>query len=153
MNPKSHLTTLRILLVLSLVNAVLTAGAYFFMALLMPTIDSFYQANSAMFPGEFAVMWERMTAVPRPLFAAWGALCVLSFVGCILMWNLRRSGFHAYAIAQLLLLLLPLLFLGKGYLGLGDVMFTALFLVVYWLLLRQLGVFGGEDAGNQPPAE
>lgn len=153
MNPKPHQTTLRILLVLSLVNAVVSAVAYLGMALLLPTMGRMVEANSALFPAEFAVMWERMAAVPRPLYAAQSALYILSFVGCILMWNLRRSGFHAYAIAQLLLLLLPLLFLGKAYLGLGDLMFTALFLTVYYLLLRQLGVFERENTGDQPPAE
>lgn len=135
--------TLRILLVLSLVHATLSAMTYFGMALFLPMIENIYRTNTAQLPGEFAIMWERMSAVPRPLYAAQGALAVLSFVGCILMWNLRRSGYHAYAIAQLLLLLLPLLFLGKGYLGPGDLMFTALFLLIYFLLLRQLGVFGG----------
>ena len=148
MNPKPHLTTLRILLVLSLVNAVVSAVAYLGMALLLPSMGRMVEANSALFPAEFAVMWERMAAVPRPLYAAQSALYILSFAGCILMWNLRRSGFHAYAIAQLLLLLLPLLFLGKAYLGLGDLMFTALFLTVYYLLLRQLGVFGVRGADN-----
>ena len=153
MNPKPHLTTLRILLVLSLVSAVVSAVAYLGMALLLPSMGRMVEANPALFPAEFAVMWERMAAVPRPLYAAQSALYILSFVGCILMWNLRRSGFHAYAIAQLLLLLLPLLFLGKAYLGLGDLMFTALFLTVYCLLLRQLGVFDREPADNQPPGE
>ena len=148
MNPKPHQTTLRILLVLSLVNAVVSAVAYLGMALLLPSMGRMVEANSALFPAEFAVMWERMAAVPRPLYAAQSALYILSFSGCILMWNLRRSGFHAYAIAQLLLLLLPLLFLGKAYLGLGDLMFTALFLTVYYLLLRQLGVFGVRGADN-----
>ena len=131
MNPKPHQTTLRILLVLSLVNAVVSAVAYLGMALLLPTMARMVEANSALFPAEFGVMWERMAAVPRPLYAAQSALYILSFAGCILMWNLRRSGFHAYAIAQLLLLLLPLLFLGKAYLGLGDLMFAALLLAVY----------------------
>ena len=61
------------------------------------------------------------------------------------MWNLRRSGYHCYAIAQLLMLALPLLFIGKGFLGLGDVMMTALFLVVYYLQLKRLDVFSPKE--------
>lgn len=134
--------TLRILLVLSMLYAILAAVSYLGMSLMLPALQRIYEANPAVLPDQFAVMWERLVAVPRLLYAAQGALALLSFVGCLLMWHLRRSGFHAYAIAQLLLLLLPLLFLGKGYLGLGDIMFTLLFLLVYFLLLRQLGVFG-----------
>ena len=134
--------TLRILLVLSLVYSALSALAYLGMSLLMPSMQRIYEANPTLLPGEMVVMWERIAAVPRILYAVQGLLAALSFTGCILMWHLRRSGYHTYAIAQLLLLLLPLLFLGKGYLGLGDIMFTALFLLVYFLLLRQLGIFG-----------
>ena len=142
--------TLRILLVLSLISAALSAIAYLGMALLMPTFDRVYSDNPTLLPDQMGVMWERMAAVPRLLYAVQGVMAVLSFVGCILMWNLRRSGYHAYAIAQLLLLLLPLLFLGKGYLGLGDLMLTALFLLVYYLLLRQLGIF---SAAKEEPSD
>jgi hypothetical protein len=66
------------------------------------------------------------------------------------MWKLRRSGFHFYAIAQLLMLVLPLLFMGKGFLGLGDVMFTALFLLIYYLQLKSLGAFDGDNTADPP---
>ncbi|MBP3763827.1 MAG: hypothetical protein J6I49_08125 [Bacteroidales bacterium] len=142
----NHKLTLRILLVLSMLNAGMSALAYLAMAVLLPQFQQVYEAQPDLVPETMHVMWERMAAVPRLYHAAWALLNVLSLAGCILMWNLRRSGFHAYAIAQLLLLLLPLLFLGKGYMGLGDIMFTGLFLLVYFLLLKSLGVFDSERA-------
>ena len=87
---------------------------------------------------------------PRRSHRAMAALSLMSVVGCVLMWNIRRSGFHFYAIAQLLMLVLPLLFLGTGYLGLGDVMFTALFLLVYYLQLKGLGAFDNDDPTPEP---
>ena len=68
----------------------------------------------------------------------------------IVCGKLRRSGFHFYAIAQLLMLVLPLLFMGKGFLGLGDVMFTALFLLIYYLQLKSLGAFDGDNTADPP---
>jgi ABC-type transport system involved in cytochrome bd biosynthesis fused ATPase/permease subunit len=57
------------------------------------------------------------------------------------MWRLRKSGFHLYTLAQLLVLLITVLFLGRGALSLGSVMFTLLFVVYYYIALRNLGVF------------
>ena len=128
--------TLRILLVFSMIGGLASAFSYFMMAAFMPHIERLVESQPALLPDQMHVMWERMAAIPRPFYAALGALNLLSLVCCILMWNLRRSGFHTYTIAQLLLLLLPLLFLGKAYLGLGDIMFTALFLLIYYLLMR-----------------
>jgi hypothetical protein len=34
--------------------------------------------------------------------------------------------------------------MGKGYLGLGDLMFTALFVFIYYRQLKQLGAFDDE---------
>ena len=84
-------------------------------------------------------------SIPQPFYAGMAVLGLLSVVGCVLMWNLRRSGYHCYAIAQLLMLALPLLFIGKDFLGLGDVMMTALFLVVYYLQLKRLDVFSPKE--------
>ena len=95
-------------------------------------------------------LWERAAAIPRMFYAAMAILGLLSIAGCILMWNLRRSGLHFYAIAQLLMIVLPLLFLGKGYLGLGDIMFTALFLLVYYIQLRKYGAFDLTEEESSP---
>ena len=96
-------------------------------------------------PEEFYATMERMFEVPKSYYLVCSLLFALELAGAILMWNLRRSGFHSYTIARLLLLLLPLLFLGRGYVAVGDIMFALLFILVYYLLLRQLGVFGAKS--------
>lgn len=136
--------TLRILLVLSLINAVGSAVSFSFMATLMPYFQNFYSLHSDMFPAEFLTVWNRIVEIPRPYFAAGAVLYILEIVGCILMWRLRSSGFHCYTLSQLLLLLLPLLSLGKGFIGLGDIMFSLLFVAIYYMKLKSLGVFSPE---------
>ena len=143
-------TALRILLVLSMISAGYSIFANFSMAFFLPLMDRFYQANSEMFPEEFFTLWERMATVPQSYYAGLAVLAILSLAGCILMWNLRRSGFHCYTIAQLLMLALPLLFLGKGFFGLGDLMFTILFIYLYYILLKKLDVFSPGQEISDP---
>lgn len=54
----------------------------------------------------------------------------LSFTGIILMWKMRKTGFHFYTLAQLMILLLTAI-LGKAYIGVGDIMMTLLFIAFY----------------------
>lgn len=135
-----------ILLVMSIIYGSMMFFSSFIMAVALPAIEKVYTTNQNLLPAEIFTAWERMAAVPRPFYAAMAFFGLLSVVGCVLMWNLRRSGYHCYAIAQLMMLVLPLLFLGKGYLGIGDVMLTALFLFVYYLQLKRLGAFGPEES-------
>lgn len=139
-------TVLKILLVLSMISAAGNMLSYLIMALFLPALTNIYATHPDLMPAEFYTLWESMAAVPRPYYAGMAALSALSFAGCILMWKLHRGGFHCYAIAQLMMLALPLLFLGKGYLGIGDMMFTALFLLMYWMLLKSLGVFAPKES-------
>lgn len=142
---------LKVLLVLSILSASANILSNFAMAFFLPALDRFYQANASLLPSEMFTLWERMAAVPQSYYGGLAVLSVLSLAGCILMWNLRRSGFHCYTIAQLLMLVLPLLFLGKGYFAIGDLMFTLLFILIYFLQLKKLGVFSsGEELPNAP---
>ena len=138
---KSNLTTLRVLLVMSMIGSGMSLLAYLMMACLLPQFREVYEANQNLFPEQFVTAYERMLEIPQRFYAGCTVLYALSLMGVILMWKLRKSGFHCYALAQLLLLLLPVLFLGRAYLGLGDIMFTLLFVASYYLLLKSLGVF------------
>ena len=86
-----------------------------------------------------------MMEVPRTYYIGCALLYGLEVLGAAFMWNLRATGFHCYTLARLLLLIMPLLFLGRGFVGIGDVMFAILFIFVYWSLLRQLGAFNKQE--------
>ena len=131
-------TLFRVLLVLTMVWAGLSAFAYLMMALMMPSMQAIYEQNPALVPEEFTVMMQRLFEVPRGYYAGAGVLYAVEVLGAAFMWHLRWTGFHCYTIARLLLLLLPLLFIGRGFVGVGDIMFALLFIVVYYLLLRQM---------------
>lgn len=136
-----------ILLVLSIIYGAMMFFSCFGLAVAMPALNNFYSAHPDILEEFHATTaWESLAAVPRPFFVAMSLFALLSVVGCVLMWNLRKSGYHCYAIAQLMMLVLPLLFLGRDKLGIGDIMFTALFLFVYYLQLKRLGVFAPKES-------
>lgn len=135
----SNRTTLRVLLVLSMIGSGFSFLGYAVMAAAMPAVQAAFGQMQQQVPAELAVAYERLFAMPRLFFAVSAVLCALSLLGVTLMWRLRRAGFHCYALAQLLLLIVPVLFLGKEFLGLGDIMFTALFVAAYYFLFKSLG--------------
>ena len=147
----SNRTFLHVLLVLTMVWAGLSCFAYLMMGLLMPSMQTIYEQSPGMMPEEFTVMIQRLFEIPRGYYAGAGVLYGLEVLGAALMWRLRWTGFHCYTLARLLLLLLPLLFIGKGFVGVGDIMMALLFIVVYYLLLRQLNAADNQDKPPLPP--
>ena len=141
----SSRTFLRILLVITFISAGLSALVYLIMGVSLPTVQNYYAANPSVLPEQFTTVMERMMEVPRTYYIGCALLFGLEVLGAAFMWNLRATGFHCYALARLLLLIVPLLFLGRGFVGIGDVMFAILFIFVYWSLLRQLGAFNKQE--------
>ena len=138
-----HKTTLHILLVLTFISAGFNLFAYAMTALLKPEMQQMMADMPQLVPEQMQTYMDSFLSQPRMLFLAMALLYALEFAGGVLMWNIRASGFHAYTLARLLLLLVPMLFLGKAFVQLGDVMFAVLFILVYWMLMKNLGAFGG----------
>ena len=141
-------TLFHILLVITFIFAGLSAFSYLMTALLLPTMQQIYADNPTLLPEQFSVMMQQMLDTPRGFFLGAGLLYVLEVLGAALMWRLRWSGFHCYTLARLLLLLLPALFLGRSFVGIGDIMMALLFVAVYYMLMRQLTA-----APPEPPQE
>lgn len=111
--------------------------------LTLPFLKTMYQTGSMTFPSEMTVYIEQFFETPQSFFLCSALLYGLSLTGVILMWNLRKSGFHLYTLAQLLVMLVTLLFQGRERLPLGNIMLTLLFITYYYIALRNLGVFSG----------
>ena len=135
---------LRIILVLSIIGSGMYFFAYLMYGLALPAFKSMYLSGSMTFPSEMTVYIESLLETPRSFFICCALLYGLSLTGVILMWNLRKGGFHLYTLSQLLVLLVTILFLGKERVALGDIMFTILFIAYYYIALRNLGVFSKE---------
>lgn len=139
---------LRIILTLSIIGSGLYFISYLMTGLTLPALKAMYQSGSISFPPETTVLVEQFFETPRSFFLCSALLYAASLTGVILMWNLRKSGFHLYTLAQLLVMLVTLLFLGRERLPLGDIMFTLLFIVYYYIALRNLGVFSRTVAND-----
>lgn len=143
---------LRIVLVLSLIGSAYGFINNLFTCIALPFLTSQYQAgvmegpialmcNMAGVPADlFKASFEEMLAVPRTFYLISGLLYGCSLAGVILMFCFKKNGFHFYTIAQLLILIVTILFLGKSHVPLGDIMFTALFIGYYFLSLKNLGI-------------
>lgn len=67
----------------------------------------------------------------RWFFVAGFLLSFFSIFGAVKMWNLQKKGFHLYTISQILLLMLPLIFIKTGGLQSVDFLITAMFVAMY----------------------
>ena len=122
----------------------------------LPDVRTIMQGSMQMMPEMFQDTYEMMLAIPVAYYAASAILFALALAGAVLMWRLRGMGFHYYTIAKLLLIGTPLVFIGRQYLNIGDLMMSVLFIVFYYLTLRSLEVFSNHkksepEEGEQTP--
>ena len=68
---------------------------------------------------------------PHKFFVIATILMGASLLGAIFMWNLKKIGFHIYASAQIIYLILPFIFFNGEANPLLNVITTALFVYLY----------------------
>ena len=146
---KKGIKTLHILLIISFVYTGMWTICHFMLGLTGPdaratmleVYQSMAQKNETF--SAYALLCEQLFAVPQWYYLICGLLDAFSLGGLWLMWRLRKNGFHSYTLAKLLLMLMPLLFLDRSYVGAGDMMMAILFIAYYFFLMKSLGAFGG----------
>lgn len=144
---KKRLRTLHIVLVLSFVANGL--GAFSNLMMSLTGMREMVRNNMQLIPEVLHETYETMLAIPSSYYVATAILSTIAFIGCLRMWQLKRLGFHYYTLAKLLLIGTPLVFIGRQYLNIGDIMMSLLFIVFYFISLRALGAFNKKE----PPAE
>lgn len=117
-------------------------------ALVLSTIGSSVAALSYLFTAIFyqqALPYiERLTNIQTPnLISRWyvlviGLISLVSLVGIVKLWQYRKSGFFIYLAAQITLLVLPLLYIGKHAFSSTNTIFTLLFVLIYLSFLKIL---------------
>ena len=96
-----------------------------------------YEAYFAMAPNMRSSM-EIMFSLPHWYFFMNGLLYAASLAGAILMWRLRRVGFHIYTIAQCLLILQGMLLVPGTGVPFGAIIWTGLFVAGYASYLKRM---------------
>ncbi len=83
--------------------------------------------------------WHSVDAISPFYFTLFMALSALSLIGAIRMWKLHKDGFIIYFFAQIILLFLPVIWIGWNSFSVTGTIFTAVFMAGYainWKLLR-----------------
>jgi hypothetical protein len=78
-----------------------------------------------------------MTA--RPVFFAFtAAIYLLAAAGAVLMWQLRKPGFHVYTVAQILLIIAPMYFFRLPGPSVLDILLSGAFVLLYGSNLKKM---------------
>lgn len=122
---------LTILCILSFIGSGLAGFSNLIIALAYNDLDKIIASSKFDIPG----LKESLNA-GRPFFAISFVLYLLSFTGVMLMWKLKKTGFHIYAISQIILLIIPSFFLPDLGFPTLAVMISAIFILLYATNLR-----------------
>ena len=68
---------------------------------------------------------------PQDFFVISLILMMASVMGAVLMWNLRKVGFHLYTSSQLIYLILPFIYFNNETNPFLNIILTALFVYLY----------------------
>ncbi|MEE4256056.1 MAG: hypothetical protein V2I47_03380 [Bacteroidales bacterium] len=124
--PKQRPTMLTILCILTFIGSGVSTLSFFMVSVM-------YE----LFMQQLAVLYANMPEAnflleaPRGFFMVSFILSAASVAGAIFMWNLRKIGFHIYTSAQLVYLVVPLLYFGGETNPLLNIIVTALFVYLY----------------------
>ena len=65
-------------------------------------------------------------------------LTIISLIGVIMMWKLKKTGFFVYTGTQVIALIVPIFFSGMAGFSFVGLFFTALFIVLFGLNLKHM---------------
>ena len=82
--------------------------------------------------------WFSVDAISPFYFTLFMALSAISLVGAIRMWKLHRDGFFVYTAAQIVLLFLPVIWIGWNSFSDSGAIFSLIFIVGYGLNWKYL---------------
>ncbi len=130
---------LKILLILTFVGSGMTMFSNLFLFGLFDQIKAVVDSSGFSYnflgtPMDLKPFFE----VNRYFYLTQGALSGVSLLGAILMWDLRKAGFHVYTVAQILLLIVPKLFIpGLPFPGM-ELLISFLFVFYYSRFLKMM---------------
>jgi hypothetical protein len=75
--------------------------------------------------------WHSVDAISPLYFTLLMVLSAISLIGAIRMWKLHRDGLFIYTISQLIILFLPVIWLGWNAFSVTGAIFTGVFVVGY----------------------
>ena len=88
---------------------------------------------------EFETQMQAQLAVSRISYLLMALAFAASFIGVHQMWNLKKNGFHIYAIAQILILIITAIFVAgvTGASMVSPAILTAIWIGIYFIYYRK----------------
>ncbi len=128
---------LKVLLILTFIGSGLTMFSNLFIFGFFNQIKALLAAQGST----YSFMGSKMDLTPffqisAAFYLVQGLLSGLSFTGAVFMWDLRKIGFHFYTLAQICLLIVPMLFVhGLPFPGM-ELLISFLFVFWYYKFLK-----------------
>jgi hypothetical protein len=134
--PKS----LQLLCILTFIGSGLSALSYLVFSVALDTVRQVVQVNDISFlnSAQDEKMITAILHLPRYYFVVHLILYAVSLFGAYLMWSLRKVGFHMYAIAQIILLIIYNIFLPDAQFPVFPLIVTVFFILLYASHLRYM---------------
>lgn len=126
---------LKFLCILTFLGSGLAMMAYFIIGAFY---DVFLSADMKPLGEDEQELIRLMLSAGKTFFLLSAFLYALSLYGAILMWKLRKIGFHLYSLAQIVLLILPLLYIQGFRMPFVTILVTVTFIFGYSTFLRSM---------------
>jgi len=117
------------LCILTFIGSSVTFIGYFLASLFFEEVSNLIVRYSS---------WHSTESISQVYFTVLMALYALSLVGAIRMWKLHKDGFFLYIFAQLIIVLLPAIWIGSHAFSVTNAIFTTVFIVGYSLNYKWL---------------
>jgi hypothetical protein len=113
------------------------SGMQLFSSLVIASFYDLFVQIAQEFAEKFKMPGMEQFREVRPLFFVVSAfLYAGSVTGAILMMKMKKTGFHVYAIFQILLILSPMYFLHLSSPGTFDILLAGLFIFLYSMNMK-----------------
>lgn len=126
---------LTFLCILSFIGSGISAISSLFVAIIYDMIP--YIVKDSPF-ADAATLTEMIKSAGPLFFTLMGLLYLGSLAGAILMFRLKKIGFHFYVIAQLFMLLLPSLLIDGFVVPASNLLLTGSFVLAYAVNIRSM---------------
>lgn len=122
--------------ILTFIGSGVSAFSFLVLYLLFDQLPAVAETNP--FPDEAQQMFQVIINTPKQFFLIMPLLSLISLLGAVFMWKMKKLGFHFYTSSQLLMLLVPF-FMVQGYtVPLSSALLTAAFIGAYGINMNKM---------------
>jgi hypothetical protein len=126
-----RLTFFRILCIASFLGSGWGFISAFICGIFFDSLGPAIKSSPINLPAEVIAILPVLLAAGPWFFLTTALFSGLSLAGSIKMWSLQKTGFHIYAVSQILLLIVPLIFMHGSVEMLPQAMFSGIFIFAY----------------------